>query len=695
MKITRNLAAAFLTAVLALSAGALPAKAEEQTESTTAAVTDAEEQPSETEPTEAVTEPTEMTGQETTAPTAEGGSWQMQGGKRYYYLADGEPARGELVIDGVPYLFGYSGAQKTDWQTVGGKRYYYDPKTGEAAFGWFTYFEKRYYISEDLGKLTGLQELDGKRYRFSEDGALQTGYFTAEDGRRGYAEADGTVSDGMHGCPEGTLLTDAEGIILKEASDFPTETVTETQTESQTETQPEETETASAIFEKDGEKYYIAPNTGVAAAGIYAVDDTLIITDETGKLLTGWQEIGDEKFFVDSETYTVRCGLFEEEGAWYYGTDEGLATGALEIDGDWMPFGDDGKLIFGWFYMEDRKYYLDPSTKRLCRNSFFQIEDKIYYFDADGVSVSGLKTIGGALYGFGKGGERLTGLQSLDGGATYYYFDPEKGYACTGLREVRGNMIRLGKDGKQIFGWQEIDGEMYYTDPYTGYVVTGQAEIDGRTYQFDAEGRMIPDARLYNQKDQQWEMVQFNERSDSTMKASACGIFSFCNAIYALNGRKADAVEVAYWAIDVGAFRPGYDGTTRKIFYDNVEQQYGETLNFTLGGQYWGSISDPLLQSHLQSGGVAVIHVKGHFMAVTGYDQRTGLYHILESYESNTRGLAGDSWVDAYKMSEGNTNVDWYVLISKRYDDGSEAPSSTAPPQSEPKPDPEFPELFD
>jgi hypothetical protein len=65
-------------------------------------------------------------------------------------------------------------------------------------------------------------------------------------------------------------------------------------------------------------------------------------------------------------------------------------------------------------------------------------------------------------------------------------------------------------------------------------------------------------------------------------------------------------------------------------------------------------------------GGVAVIHVPNHFMAVVGYDPDSGLYHVLESSESNSRGLEGDSWVTADKLSDGNTKVDWFVLIDNR-----------------------------
>ena len=99
--------------------------------------------------------------------------WIRTDEKITYRFADGHTASGETEIDGIYYLFSYSGALKTDWQTVNGKRCYYDPATGEALFGWVDYFGSLYYVSQELGKLTGTQEIEGVTYTFDEDGVLQ------------------------------------------------------------------------------------------------------------------------------------------------------------------------------------------------------------------------------------------------------------------------------------------------------------------------------------------------------------------------------------------------------------------------------------------------------------------------------------------------------------------------------------------
>lgn len=175
------------------------------------------------------------------------------------------------------------------------------------------------------------------------------------------------------------------------------------------------------------------------------------------------------------------------------------------------------------------------------------------------------------------------------------------------------------------------------------------------------------EGRLYNQNDSYWKTVTFTKYASSgnSMYTSGCGIFSFCNAIYALNGSKIDAKSLATWAVDNGSYQPGNGGLYRQAFYNKIQAGYGSSYGFKIDGQYYGTISDSRLITHLQNGGVAAIHVSNHFMAVTGYNASNGTYHVIESAVYNGRGLQADSWVTASKLSSGSTDVDWYALISK------------------------------
>ena len=185
------------------------------------------------------------------------------------------------------------------------------------------------------------------------------------------------------------------------------------------------------------------------------------------------------------------------------------------------------------------------------------------------------------------------------------------------------------------------------------------------------------EGRLYNQYEEKWNDVIFTKYAltQNSMAISGCGIFSFCNAIYALNGNEIDAVNIAAWAVDNGSYQPGNGGMYYLSFYNMVQSGYGELFNFRIDGQYYGRITDQRLIEHLKNGGVAAIHVYGHLMAVTGYDESNNMYHVIESAVSSTRELEPDSWVPAEKMCTGNTNVDWYALISDTTPPAPESPN--------------------
>ena len=171
---------------------------------------------------------------------------------------------------------------------------------------------------------------------------------------------------------------------------------------------------------------------------------------------------------------------------------------------------------------------------------------------------------------------------------------------------------------------------------------------------------------FFDQDDPRWADVALGDDTRSSLKYAGCGIFSFCNAVHALNGCHPDAEKIARWAISVDAFRPEDVGTYRARLYDNIEAAYGEELGFTLCGQFWGTVADERLREHLLAGGTAVVHVPNHFLALTGYRPADNRFHVLESSCSLLRFLRLDSWVGADKLSRGNTNVDWYVLLAPR-----------------------------
>lgn len=175
------------------------------------------------------------------------------------------------------------------------------------------------------------------------------------------------------------------------------------------------------------------------------------------------------------------------------------------------------------------------------------------------------------------------------------------------------------------------------------------------------------DELLYYQWDERWKTVKFTKyaKSANDMYTSGCGIFSFCNAIHALNGIHPDAVDVAGWGVKIGAYKPGAGGLYRYDFYDNIESAYGQQYRFHLEGCSYGKVTDARFIKHLQNGGVAVIHVASHFMAISDYNPENHTYYVLESAPSKGRGLQTNGWVPAKTLlTAPKTTVDWYALLS-------------------------------
>ncbi len=100
-------------------------------------------------------------------------------------------------------------------------------------------------------------------------------------------------------------------------------------------------------------------------------------------------------------------------------------------------------------------------------------ENNIYYFDEDGLAVTGWFEIDGNQYYFNEAGIRQTGWTEVDG--IKYYFD---------------------EDGIMQKGWIHTDNGSYYLDD-EGNMLKGRQYIDGNWYLFGVTGQLMI-GRYYN-----------------------------------------------------------------------------------------------------------------------------------------------------------------------------------------------------
>lgn len=189
--------------------------------------------------------------------------------------------------------------------------------------------------------------------------------------------------------------------------------------------------------------------------------------------------------------------------------------------------------------------------------------------------------------------------------------------------------------------------------------------------------------KTYTQCDPQWASIQVGRLN---IAQSACGIATICNCVYYLTGAEPDLVEIARWANAKGLYNAGIEGCYRSVFYESGVQ-YGRTCGYSATGFRSGNICSKELIEHLKAGGVAAIHVPGHFMTVVEYDAVHETYLIIDpmpgdngKYDTRRRGMThtdGD-WKTADQLSEGFIAVDGYALFTRTLTDAERSLVQTA-----------------
>ena len=96
--------------------------------------------------------------------------WFKVGSTWYLFNSNGVMLTGWQKVDGKWYYLESSGAMKTGWVSSGGKWYYLNA-SGDMKTGWLKDGDLWYYLDPSTGAMvTGTLRINGKRYRFADDG---------------------------------------------------------------------------------------------------------------------------------------------------------------------------------------------------------------------------------------------------------------------------------------------------------------------------------------------------------------------------------------------------------------------------------------------------------------------------------------------------------------------------------------------
>ena len=165
----------------------------------------------------------------------------------------------------------------------------------------------------------------------------------------------------------------------------------------------------------------------------------------------------------------------------------------------------------------------------------------------------------------------------------------------------------------------------------------------------------------YQQGDPRWGHLE-------QLAPGGCGILSLVNAVHFLTGNFIDPVGLAAYARSIDAYYGSVGGgTARWVLYhqlDDYEKKYG--FEVTMTGKDAGAKHQGLID-HLSAGGTAVAHVKGHFIALCGYDKTTDSMLVYDCAASPDRQTTvAPLWKTTdFLTTHPRMTVDWFCLIQR------------------------------
>lgn len=249
-------------------------------------------------------------------------TWITDQGKRYYVNASGVMVKGWIKLGDGWYYANKSGAQQMNGWLKSGSKWYWlqgDEEGLMAANQWITDQGKQYY-------LTGSGAMATKWVKNGSDW-----YYTNNSGAR---VMNGWIKSGskwywLQGDKEGLMLADEMKTIEGKQYSFAADGAMRAN---------------SQVNLGNNVAGYASSSGAVSRIGEYK-DGKLVLTDNDGKIQTGWQKKAG-KWFYGGEGGVAHIGWLRLGKTWYYlDSSAAMVTGTRTIDGKTNIFAASGKWL--------------------------------------------------------------------------------------------------------------------------------------------------------------------------------------------------------------------------------------------------------------------------------------------------------------------------------------------------------------
>lgn len=315
------------------------------------------------------------------------GGWIAPGGAWYWLQPDanGAMAEAKWVTDkGKKYYLTSSGAMATGWYKASAKDaagkdainwYYADGSGAQVKNGWVCPHGTWYWLQGDLeGDLLGSMATDrwispdGKRYYLTESGAMALGWFKVKGDKSTWYYAQGSGAQVQSGWQyvngrwywfdkdkKGAMTNESLKTIDGKQYSFTQNGDMRSHCQVTLETKEDGTKIAG----------YAADSGAISRIGKFDKDGKLILTDDGGKIISGWHKTAGLWFYGASKTGIAYTGWLELGGVWYYLDSSGaMVASNRNIDGKYEQFDGSGRWL-GTNTLASRAQGYSSGTNRL------------------------------------------------------------------------------------------------------------------------------------------------------------------------------------------------------------------------------------------------------------------------------------------------------------------------------------------
>ena len=311
-----------------------------------------------------------------------------------------------------------------------------------------------------------------------------------------------------------------------------------------------------------------------------------------------------------------------------------------QTEKNWYFYDNQGNKQPGWLYWGNKWYYFDKDNEQypyaMAADCKLEIGQKTYFFNTDGVMLTGwVKRQEGWYFADGNG-IMVTGWRKIDG--KWYYLDASNdenpGLMISNCRYELGNATYFfNGSGVMLTGWVRYPEGWYYAGG-GGAMLTGWQKIGGKWYYLDGSNNENPGLMISN------------------------GRYKIGNATYFFNGSGVMLTgwvrypEGWYYAGGGGAMLTGWQKIGGKWYYLDGSNAGNPGLMIYGGWQKIGSLWYYFDKSGRMSTGWLKLNGKWYYLGTDG-SARSGWQRVGRDwyyFYPDTNALAVNTIVDGYQM---------------------------------------------